>query len=397
MRVLFLLDSLGTGGAERSTLDFCYYLRSIGCGVRIICLRKRDEGIETEALSTGIEIFFVTKKGLLNQIGEIDTLSQQFRPDVVHSTLYKSRLRGKLQKILYFRKHILVESLVTLPFTNEKIKHRERSSIRSWAHRVLETFLGLISVNHYIAISKEVKHHFITHHTAISADQVSVIYRGRGANIYRGDKEKLRELYSQELCYAKDAIVFVHVGRQDLPKNHFFLLKAFFRLMETTRSTKEIVLLCLGRRGEMSVDIDSLMRNAVHSSRVRFLGHRLDVPQILAQSDIFIFPSLFEGLGGSIIEAKAAQLAIIVSNLDVFRELLEEDTEAYFASLSDVNDFASKMEFLVAHPEIRREMGLHNKHSYLRRFSSEQIHEQMHELYLKLLNEGISTGNKSAV
>jgi len=396
MRVMFIIDSLSGGGAERSTLDYCLYLKDLNHIVKIICLRMDYPGFQEEAVNAGVELHYLGKTGLLSQLETLNKLYESYLPDVVHTTLFKSRVRGRLHKILYRKQHQLIESLVTLSFTGEKVRQRNQNFYKRLAHKLLESALGL-SVNHLIAISQEVKSHYVAQYFGINEKKISVIYRGRKPNPYVNQKQSLRRVYAKEIGYSEDALVLIHSGRQDFPKNHLFLLTAFFKLLATESTERPIVLLCLGKKGDMSEKIETLVKQSEKQSEVFFLGHRNDVAQLLAQSDVFIFPSWYEGLGGSIIEAKAAGLPLIVSDIPVFRELLIENTEAFFVDLSDLDDFVSKMKYLVEDGVARNEMGRRNIESFKNRFLIDQVNEQMLNLYRMLLHENSSTGNKETI
>ena len=97
------------------------------------------------------------------------------------------------------------------------------------------------------------------------------------------------------------------------------------------------------------------------------------------------------------IEAKAAGLPLIVSDIPVFRELLAENTEAFFADLNRLDDFVAKMKYLAEQDSVRREMGIRNIESYKNRFLIDDVNGQMLNLYKILLHENTSTGNKTTI
>jgi glycosyltransferase involved in cell wall biosynthesis len=393
MRVLFIIDSLGVGGAERSTLDYCLYLKERNCAVKIICLRKSEEGVQDRAIISGIEVFFLRGRNMFSQLFEINTIYQTYHPQLVHSTLYKSRLRGKLHKLFFLKKYVLLESQVTMPFSPERIKQRRDSYIKILIHKIIESLLAMMTVNRIVAISDEVKSHLLKELYFIRDASVAVVYRGRLENSYINQRSVLRKAYAREFNYGEDAIVFIHVGRQDFPKNHLYLIDAFIGLQKMNVGG-ELVLLCIGRSGDMSEKINQRLSKAGQSNNIFFTGHRYDVEKLLAQSDVFVFPSLFEGLGGSVIEAKASSLPVIVSDIPVFRELLVENEEAFFVDLKDPYEFALKMKMLAENATLRRTMGATSLHSYKKKFSTDEVNSKMFNLYQQMLHENTSTGHE---
>jgi len=126
------------------------------------------------------------------------------------------------------------------------------------------------------------------------------------------------------LGLSEDAFVVGHVGRFSQPKNHRFLIEIF---SEIVKREPRAHLLLVGD-GELRSTYEKTITSAGLADRVSFLGSRSDVPQImLGAMDVFLFPSLYEGLGLALIEAQAAGLrAIIAANIpgevDVVKPLL---------------------------------------------------------------------------
>jgi glycosyltransferase involved in cell wall biosynthesis len=77
-----------------------------------------------------------------------------------------------------------------------------------------------------------------------------------------------------------------------------------------------------GRDGNATNSLQALARELDIVDRVQFLGHRSDVADLMVAADVFVFPSLWEGLGGVLIEALALEVPIVSSDLDATREVL---------------------------------------------------------------------------
>lgn len=127
--------------------------------------------------------------------------------------------------------------------------------------------------------------------------------------------------------------VFGHVGRLTAVKNHRFLLEVF----STIRQRIPDAVLILVGRGEMEHELRQLTCGMGIDSAVRFLGIREDVPDILEAMDVFLFPSIKEGLPLAAIEAQASGLPCIIST-GVPKQVLVSDR----ASLLPVEDHADR-------------------------------------------------------
>lgn len=107
-----------------------------------------------------------------------------------------------------------------------------------------------------------------------------------------------------------DKLIIGHVGRFNPQKNHLFLLDIFAALL---KKEPNAVLLLVGG-GEDMLKIQAKAHALGIAEHVRFLGVRSDVADLMQAMDVFVFPSLYEGLGIVLIEAQAAGLPCVVSD-----------------------------------------------------------------------------------
>ena len=107
----------------------------------------------------------------------------------------------------------------------------------------------------------------------------------------------------------EDNFVIAHVGRFTYPKNHSFLLDTFAKVLERESRSK---LMLIGD-GELRRELEKKATQLLPKEAVIFLGIRDDVPALLQAADVFVFPSHFEGLPVTLIEAQAAGLPCIKS------------------------------------------------------------------------------------
>ena len=144
------------------------------------------------------------------------------------------------------------------------------------------------------------------------------------AAAYTYDADKRGELRRQLVL--ADELVIGHVGNFTQPKNHPFLLEIFTALL---KKEPNAVLLLVGGGEEMSQIREKAQKLGI-AEHVHFLGVRSDVADLMQAMDVFVFPSLYEGLGIALIEAQAAGLHCVVS-----------DTIPHEAYLTDLVDSES--------------------------------------------------------
>lgn len=109
----------------------------------------------------------------------------------------------------------------------------------------------------------------------------------------------------------EDKLVIGHIGRFNEQKNHKFLVDIFEKIKE---ENKNAILLLVGK-GNLENEIKKQVEELNLNDSVIFLGIRKDIPQLLMAMDIFVFPSLYEGMPNTVIEAQATGLKCIISDI----------------------------------------------------------------------------------
>ena len=90
-----------------------------------------------------------------------------------------------------------------------------------------------------------------------------------------------------------------------------------------------------GREGDATPRLRSAVDRMGIDRQVRFLGQRADVPDLLCAADVFVLPSRWEGLGGSLLEAMALEVPIVASDIPPVREMVKDDESATLARPGD--------------------------------------------------------------
>ncbi|SJZ87871.1 glycosyltransferase family 1 protein [Garciella nitratireducens] len=121
---------------------------------------------------------------------------------------------------------------------------------------------------------------------------------------------KLVRLKKRKEFNIEDKFVIGHIGRFSYPKNHMFLLDIF---KEIHKENENAILMLVGD-GELRQQIERKIIDLNLLDNVIFTGVRSDVPELLQAMDVFVFPSLYEGLGIVTIEAQAAGVPCIVAD-----------------------------------------------------------------------------------
>lgn len=136
-----------------------------------------------------------------------------------------------------------------------------------------------------------------------------VVNNAIDTNLYAYNPQRTREIRSA-LKIPHDAFVVGHVGRFDAVKNHTFLLDVF---AEVNQQDPNSVLLLVGD-GNLRPEMEKKAADLGIANRVIFTGIRSDVPDLMQAMDCFAFPSIYEGIPVTLIEAQAAGMPCIISD-----------------------------------------------------------------------------------
>ena len=102
-------------------------------------------------------------------------------------------------------------------------------------------------------------------------------------------------------------------------------------------------------------------------------------------SDVFVFPSLYEGIGGAVIEAQAAGLPVICSDIEVFKEVMRDNKSTLFFETSNSSDLGKKLLQVAESPAMRKTMREEARKNFLQNFQLEKINYQVLEYYKDLV------------
>lgn len=174
-----------------------------------------------------------------------------------------------------------------------------------------------------------------------------------------------------------------HVGcvaRLAAVKDHGTLLKAFARLREGRPAAH----LTLVGDGAERRTLEQLCARLGLTSAVTFMGERGDIAPLLAAFDVFALSSLSEGISLTLLEAAAAGLPIVATNVGGNTEVVVEGASGLLVPPADPERFAAALEEIARLPD-RRAMGQLGRERVERRFSIERMARAYHDLYGELL------------
>lgn len=376
LRVLFVVDSLWVGGTERSLAEMLPHLEAAGIEAKVACLRSRhNEGVEELVLDQGIDVRVLTSEGFFGKARDLRRLLLQERPHIVHSALFQSNLATRLAAP--GTGAVVLNSLVNTPYDPVR---RKDPRLRAWRLRVvqiLDALTGRLLVDHFHAVSHATEAAALRS-LRLSPRRVTVVQRGRDPDRLGEPSAERRHRARQALALAEDAEVVVNTGRHEFQKGQEVLLEAVAQLRSRRPRT---VLLIAGRHGGTTAQLERLIARLGLDEAVQLLGHREDVPEILAAADLFAFPSLCEGFPGAVLEAMALGLPVVASDIPPIREIVDAIRTGILVEPGNPTLLAKAMGDLLEDPGRGAAYGEAGRKVFEKRFTLKASTRRMAEMY----------------
>ena len=145
--------------------------------------------------------------------------------------------------------------------------------------------------------------------------------------------------------------------------------------------------LIAGNEGNFSGELKALCEKNSTEGFVRLLGHRDDIPVLLSAADIFVFPSLYEGAAGAVVEAMALGLPIVASDIPSIREIVEPGRNGILVEPGSPEKLAKAIDLLMEDKEKRALFGRRSREIFLERYTSDRSMSRMIVLYEEVLKK----------
>jgi len=378
VRIILLINSLYTGGAEFSTLQFYSFLKEKNLAdIAIVCLKKAEPAYDHREFGFE-EINYLSGANILQRVKNLNLIIQNFKPQIVHSVLFDANLIGRISR-LWKGDFVHIESLVNQTYSSHRLKDPNVNKVKLEFYRAIDFITQVYGVDHFHSNGMTVARHY-QEKLYINKSRITNIPRGRKANPYLND-ETSRDLYRSNLKLG-DRVVLINVARHEFQKAQTVLLEA---VNELSHIKDKFVLLLVGREGNATEEIKNQIVKYNLQDNVQLLGHRTDVPALLAAADVFVFPSRFEGLPGALIEAEAAGLPVICSNIPNNLEVVTQGENALIFEVDDHGQLAKCIDEMVSDEEKRVKMKEKSLEIFSEKFQIEEVHKRMYELFQNIL------------
>jgi len=356
IHLLQIIPSLDIGGAQRFLVDLCKNFDNEKFEIAVCVLGKETNSfLESELRENHIPMFFLNLRWTFHPLTilRLTNLFKFFKPDVIHTHLRAIR-------------YILIPSRIArVPLhihTIHSLAKHDTSFLYRDLNRIAFKYLDVIPVSISKEVARSVK--------ATYGVESVVIYNGIPTSEYLREKRKSDEL-----------IRILNIGKFKKAKNHLLLVEAFSK---TVKEMPNLRLLLVGD-GSLRKKVENKAKTLGLEEKVLFLGWRSDIPEILADCDIFVLSSDWEGLGIVLIEAMASGKPIVATNVGGIPEVVEDGITGILVPPRNPDALAKAILLLARDKKLRKEMGKRGREKAAREFDIETAVKNYEILYLQKL------------
>lgn len=226
--------------------------------------------------------------------------------------------------------------------------------LRTKLFKTLERITGYITNRVLLLTPQELADHQAC--KIVPREKCSVIHSGVDLSPFRPVTTQEKRQMRAEFFIGSTDFLIGTVGRLTKVKGHRHLLEAFARFLRHGGTGRCVLV----GDGELRVPLENQARKLGIIDHITFLGWRPDVAAIIPTWDIFVFPSLNEGMGRAIVEAMACALPIIAHNVGGIRDLVTDGENGVLITPGDHQGLADAIMLLYRRNDLRQEMGITN-------------------------------------
>lgn len=385
MNVLNVITSIEDGGLERHVYYIVNYRSNKDLNHFVAVLtgyKKNDLTDKYEKLGVNIKYFdFKNKSGNINAI--IGNIKNTFglarhinknKIDILHShdffPAFIARISAVISFFCFFHKvkHIFVTLHIVFFWLNK-------------LHHFINRVLGIITTN-VVCLSYAILNYSLKT-DKLPKDKYCIINTGIDTTKFIPD-EKLRNKYILEFGFEESDIILGNIGVLSIRKGQMYLLRAF---KELKGSFPRLKLVIFGSEREHELDIrdeilDFIKKNKLEND-VKIIKPREDIHLIYNMFDVFVMPSITEGLSACSIEALLMKKICLFSDIEPFTELVTDGYNGFIFKNKSAEDLKAKLEYILININNLDNIRNNARSSADGKFDVRNMVEKYEQLYLK--------------
>jgi len=364
IRLMQITHDLAIGGLQRVVATLCQNIDRDRFDVSVLCLRSLGPfAADIECL--GIEVVLVPQKATTDYLSflKVARILRSLRIDVIHTHNTQPFVDGTLGALLAGVKTV-VHTDHARPFPDKR-RYMIAERAMSWrAYRV-------------VGVSEHTSRNLVSYEK-ISRRKIETIPNGIDGARFDVEIDKIQK--RREMGIAGDGPVIGLGVRLTSQKGITYLLKA---MPEIVRRCPGVTLVVAGE-GPLDDDLKSEASALGTGPNVRFVGPRLDVPELLKLFDVYVLPSLWEGLPMVLLEAMAAGCPIVATDVGGVSAAIHTGVNGVLVAPEDPDAIADAVINLLKDENLRQRYAVASREVFRKRFSAQIMTRAYERLYQRL-------------
>lgn len=359
--LLLVTNSLHVGGVEEVVRTYVKYFDKQRYNIAIICFEAGTIAAEIAAIP-GVRLLHIGTKSRLKRFRAIFAYARSFKPTIVHNhTGWYGLLVGRL---------VGAKTVETV------------HNVYHWYTLAQRIHYGLYAnlADRIIAVSGVVRDFTLNFFPFFPGKKIQVLHNG--IEVPPLPSAETRRDQRMAFGFNDSTMVLGFTGRLTEQKGIEYLLESVKILTDRFPGVR---LLIIGD-GERKTELESLAERLNICDQVVFTGYRRDIFALIGAMDIFVLPSLWEGLPISLLEAMAMHLPAVASDVGGIREVIDDGINGFLVPARDVKTLVARLTTVLEDHEQRRTMGAAARKRVQESFSADGMVRATDALYQSLLN-----------
>lgn len=356
MKLMIIIPEFGYGGAETMVENLAICLKNSGNEVTVVSLYNTRTEHTARLEKNNVSVVFLGKQNGLDfsVIKKLHKLIRKIKPDAIHTHLYSLKYAAIASCL--DRSMVIIHTVHNTAKKEMGEKDRRFNNILYHREKAIP-----------VALSKEIQKSIIEEYN-LEAEKVPIIYNG-----IKSTNQREKTSYSFDKKF-----IIIHVGRFQEQKNHICIIKAA-SILKNMVDNFEIRLF---GNGPLIDEMRTAAEELKVSDCVCFMGTSEHVTEEMKKADIFILPSLWEGMPMTIIEAMNVGLPIIASDVGGVPDMIQNEKNGVLIQPSP-EELANEIYRLYCNEGLRKQLGTTALRS-AKLFTAEEMSRQYIDLYQRV-------------
>ena len=375
-KIIWVIDALHPGGAEQLMPTLLTNFDKEKFEMRVCVLMvKSGNPISREITDQGIPVDLVQVSSLKNPINLFKLIAyfNKHQPDLIHTQLQFSDILGSIAAKI--KRKPSVSTLHTL----DDIVDEHGSSF--WRKKlnwlVLQKFCDQI-----ITVSDKTKEHHIRA-GKLSEDKIKTVYNGIQLSRFQGHSQSTLAEKKRALHINPDHNIITTIAVLREAKGIQYMINALPEILDQYPNTTYLIV----GEGKYGGHLQDMIASRQLENHIVMAGHRTDIPDILAISDLFVLPSLGDALPTVLIEALAAGAPIIATDVGGIPEIIRHEKNGLLVPPADAKKLADACIQLIQNKEKSKQFSVAGLKTAREQFDVKNQVRQLENIYYNLIQQ----------